>query len=91
MDLKGNEINSSQSKEFYGKRILGNRSTYTGIRWQHIMNFKRDYKGLRKSSLFFLTTSGTAELNKSETRFPLELQEIQHMLELQYLCSFHKN
>ena len=91
MDLKGNEINSSQSKEFYGKRILGNRSTYTGIRWQHIMNFKRDYKGLRKSSLFFLTTSGTAELNKSETRFPLGLQEIQHMLELQYLCSFHKN
>ena len=55
------------------------------------MNFKRDYKGLRKSSLFFLTTSGTAELNKSETRFPLGLQEIQHMLELQYLCSFHKN
>lgn len=91
MDLKGNEINSSQSKEFYGKRILGNRSTYTGIRWQHIMNFKRDYKGLRKSSLFFLTTSGTAELNQSETRFPLGLQEIQHMLELQYLCSFHKN
>lgn len=55
------------------------------------MNFKRDYKGPRKSSLFFLTTSGTAELNKSETRFPLELQEIQHMLELQCLCSFHKN
>ena len=54
-------------------------------------NFKRDYKSLWKSSLFFLTTSGTAELNQSETRFPLGLQEIQHMLELQYLCSFHKN
>ena len=71
--------------------MLGNRDTDTGIRWQHIMNFKRDYKGLRKSSLFFLTTSGTAELNQSETRFPLGLQEIQHMLELQYLCSFHEN
>ena len=90
MDLKGNEINSSQSKELYGKEYR-DTDTYTGIRWQHIMNFKRDYKGLRKSYLFFLTTSGTAELNKSETRFPLELQEIQHMLELQYLCSFHKN
>ena len=55
------------------------------------MNFKRDYKGLWKSSLFFLTTPGTAELNQSETRFPLGLQEIQHMLELQCLCSFHKN
>ena len=86
MDLKGNEINSSQSKEFYGWA-----RARTGTRWQHIMNFKRDYKGLRKSSLFFLTTSGTAELNQSETRFPLELQEIQHMLELQCLCSFHKN
>ena len=71
--------------------VHGKPYTYTGIRWQHIMNFKRDYKGLRKSYLFFLTTSGTAELNKSETRFPLELQEIQHMLELQCLCSFHKN
>ena len=90
MDLKGNEINSSQSKEFYGKAYR-ETDTYTGIRWQHIMNFKRDYKGLRKSSLFFLTNPGTAELNKSEKRFPLGLQEIQHMLELQYLCSFHKN
>lgn len=90
MDLKGNEINSSQSKELYGKAYR-ETDTYTGIRWQHIMNFKRDYKGLRKSSLFFLTTSGTAELNQSETRFPLGLQEIQHMLELQCLCSFHKN
>ena len=90
MDLKGNEINSSQSKEFYGKAYR-ETDTYTGIRWQHIMNFKRDYKGLRKSSLFFLTNPGTAELNKSEKRFPLGLQEIQHMLELWYFCSFHKN
>ena len=71
--------------------VCGKPYTYTGRGWQHNMNFKRDYKGLRKSYLFFLTTSGTAELNKSETRFPLELQEIQHMLELQCLCSFHKN
>ena len=71
--------------------VCGKPYTYTGIRWQHNMNFKRDYKGLRKSSLFFLTISGTAEVNKSETRFPLGLQEIQHMLELQYFCSFHKN
>ena len=90
MDLKGNEINSSQSKELYGKAYR-ETDTYTGIRWQHIMNFKRDYKGLRKSSLFFLTTPNTVELNQSETRYSLGLQEIQHMLELQYLCSFHKN
>ena len=86
MDLKGNEINSSQSKEFYGWA-----RARTGTRWQHIMNFKRDYKGPRKSSLFFLTTPNTAELNQSETRYSLGLQEIQHMLELRYFCSFHKN
>ena len=90
MDLKGNEINSSQSKEFYGKAYR-ETDTYTGIRWQHIMNFKRDYKGPRKSSLFFLTTPNSAELNQSETRYSLGLQEIQHMLELRYFCSFHKN
>ena len=54
-------------------------------------NFKRDYKSLWKSSLFFLTTQNTIELNQSETWYSFELQEIQHMLELQYLCSFHKN
>lgn len=54
-------------------------------------NFKRDYKSLWKSSLFFLTTQNTIELNQSETWYSFELQEIQHMLELQYFCSFHKN
>ena len=55
------------------------------------MNFKRDYKGPRKSSLFFLTTPNTIELNQSEKWYSLGLQEIQHMLELRYFCSFHKN
>ena len=45
-------------------------------------NFKRDYKSLWKSSLFFLTTQNTIELNQSETWYSFELQEIQHMLEL---------
>ena len=54
-------------------------------------NFKRDYKSLWKSSLFFLTTQNTIELNQSETWYSFELQEIQHMLELRYFCSFHKN
>ena len=54
-------------------------------------NFKRDYKGPRKSSLFFLTSANSTEMNQSETWYSLALQEIQHMLELRYSCSFHKN
>ena len=30
-------------------------------------NFKRDYKGPRKSSLFFLTSANSTEMNQSET------------------------
>lgn len=37
------------------------------------MNFKRDYKGLWKSSLFFLTTPNTIEMSQSETWYLLGL------------------
>ena len=46
------------------------------------MNFKRDYKNLWKSSLFFLTSVKSFEMNQSEKRFLFALKEIQHMIEL---------
>ena len=67
--LKGNEINSSQSKEFTVNVIYY-------MNWNKMVtyvNFKRDYKSLRKSSLFFLTTPNTTELNQSETWYSLGL------------------
>ncbi len=46
------------------------------------MNFKRDYEGLRKSFLFFLTKAYSIEMSQSEKWNLLALQEIQHMFEL---------
>jgi len=46
------------------------------------MNFKRECKNLRKSSLFFLTKVNSTEMSQSETWYLLALKEIQHMIEL---------